>query len=1132
MSTVVVANNNDSGAGSLRNAVANAVAGDTVDLTHLSGTITFASGIEITRDVTITGPGVNVLTLDGNNAFQMFNVDGGMSLTISGLKFINGSSGNGGAIFNVGTLAVSNSWFSGNHVTSGGGGFGGAISSWSGSSFSISGCTFDNNSVVSTGGNGLGGAVSGVGSGGSITNSTFTQNFARGGDTGYGGAVFLSSAGTTITNCTIIGNSAESGGGTVGNGNGGGLYSEGATTTVTNSIIAQNFGGGVDVSSGGQIFSGGHNLIGNFTGSIFVNGVNGDQVGSSGSPLNPHVGAEADNGGPTPTIALLSNSTAIDAGTSTGAPTLDQRGDARQGAVDIGAYEYQVLSVSTAAAALPTTVTGTTTALTVLGADVGGENNVTYTWAATTEPAGAAVMFSSNGTNTAKLSTATFNMAGTYVLTATLADGGISITSAVTVTVSQTLTSVVVSPLSLSLIANGTHQFAAVAFDQFGNALSSQPAFTWSKTAGIGSVNSTGLYSAGPAAGSATIQAGSAGVNGTAGVTVTYTPPAFSSTAVTGLSPSKAYSYSITTTNPDGGPLTITAMTKPAWLTIADHGDGTAALTGTPTGADNGSNPVVLTVSDGTTSVNQSFSIVVDLLPTVSVSDVTVAKGLSNTSNATFTATLSAASTAPVTVDYATTPGTAKAGVDFAASSGTVVVPAGQTSATFTVGVFGNVASASGSFTVSLSNPVGATLSTTNSVGTATITGINSHIVNFGGKIKAVYTDAAGQQVTVALAGPGIGVLVFPAGTGNVDADSVILAGTTVDSRLTITTSHNATTNIAFIRSTSPMGNIIAGSTNLTGDLSLNTVRNLILRSVNGATKPGGSAVTLAAGAVNNLTLGTVTDASITSGSIIRNLTVDSWTDNGANDTISAPAIKTIVSAGDFAPSVTAGSMTTLSIKGAVTGGAWNFDGTVQSLTTGGITSDWTAHFTGNVGAFTVKGDLDGSLTAQSVQSLTVTGSVNGSTINLTGSNGQLGKLAALGLLAVRGNVSNSTITSVANMGTISVGGMSGSEIFAGILLGTTGLPTSNDFAVASSIRSVNVKGLPFADSNIAARAIGSVTLADVTTDNAGTPFGVATKSLKAFALRRPGQKALLWHNNQSTAVFNTLPGDLRIQLI
>jgi hypothetical protein len=55
--------------------------------------------------------------------------------------------------------------------------------------------------------------------------------------------------------------------------------------------------------------------------------------------------------------------------------------------------------------------------------------------------------------------------------------------------------------------------------------------------------------------------------------------------------------------------------------------------------------------------------------------------------------------------------------------------------------------------------------------------------------------------------------------------------------------------------------------------------------------------------------------------------------------------------------------------------------------------------------------------------------------------------------------------------------------------------------------------------------------LANVTTDNAGTPFGIAADSLKAFALRQPKQKPVLWHGKQSTAVFNTLPGDLRVTL-
>ena len=90
-------------------------------------------------------------------------------------------------------------------------------------------------------------------------------------------------------------------------------------------------------------------------------------------------------------------------------------------------------TVATAAAASPSPVTGTTTNLSVFGADDAGESNLTYTWSAT-GPAG--VLFSANGTNAAKNSTATFTKKGTYnfLVTITNSVGG-SITSSVSVTV-------------------------------------------------------------------------------------------------------------------------------------------------------------------------------------------------------------------------------------------------------------------------------------------------------------------------------------------------------------------------------------------------------------------------------------------------------------------------------------------------------------------------------------------------------------------------------------------------------------------------------------------------------------------------------------------------------------------------
>ena len=67
--TITVTNNNDSGPGSLRQAIANSSPGDTIDFdSSLSGqTITFTSGgLTINKNLTIAGPGANLLAVDGN----------------------------------------------------------------------------------------------------------------------------------------------------------------------------------------------------------------------------------------------------------------------------------------------------------------------------------------------------------------------------------------------------------------------------------------------------------------------------------------------------------------------------------------------------------------------------------------------------------------------------------------------------------------------------------------------------------------------------------------------------------------------------------------------------------------------------------------------------------------------------------------------------------------------------------------------------------------------------------------------------------------------------------------------------------------------------------------------------------
>ena len=84
-----------------------------------------------------------------------------------------------------------------------------------------------------------------------------------------------------------------------------------------------------------------------------------------------------------------------------------------------------------------------------------------------------------------------------------------------------TLTSISVSPASASVVAGGTQQFTATAKDQLGNPMVPQPSFTWTASGG-GTINSSGLFSAGSTAGGPyTVTASSGGVSGTASVTVT-----------------------------------------------------------------------------------------------------------------------------------------------------------------------------------------------------------------------------------------------------------------------------------------------------------------------------------------------------------------------------------------------------------------------------------------------------------------------------------------------------------------------------------------------------------------------------------------------------------------------------------
>src|SRR6476646_4121997 len=105
--TITVTNTNDSGPGSLRQALTDANDADTI-VFAVTGTIGLTSGgLLIAKNITISGPGSNQLSIDGNQAILVFGIFPGKTATISGLTITNAEAGAG--VWNEqGTLTLSN----------------------------------------------------------------------------------------------------------------------------------------------------------------------------------------------------------------------------------------------------------------------------------------------------------------------------------------------------------------------------------------------------------------------------------------------------------------------------------------------------------------------------------------------------------------------------------------------------------------------------------------------------------------------------------------------------------------------------------------------------------------------------------------------------------------------------------------------------------------------------------------------------------------------------------------------------------------------------------------------------------------------------------------------------------------
>jgi hypothetical protein len=392
---IVVTNTNDSGPGSLRNALAVANDGDEITFA-VTGTITLTSGqLTVNSDITISGPGAGSLAVDGNAKTGVFFINSGVTVTISGLSITNGNafslgggiyngsatvvlsncivSGNsaqyGGGIYNEGvfgsaTLTIINSTINGNTVSAEGGGIY-AIAVIAPVTVTINNSTISSNSAFL--GGGIRNVSAGVGANLIISNSSISGNSA-GPDNGGGG---VSNQGgnaiSEINNSTFSGNSAGD--------DGGSIHNAAATVELSDTILKAGTLGGNILNQSGTITSNGYNLSDDDAGGYLTGP--GDQINT-----DPLLGPLQDNGGPTLTHALLPGSPAKDAGDPnfTPPPLFDQRGlgfdRVVNGCIDIGSLEVQVGGTPT-----PTpTATPGTMQLRGQKKKVNGMNTVRLNW--------------------------------------------------------------------------------------------------------------------------------------------------------------------------------------------------------------------------------------------------------------------------------------------------------------------------------------------------------------------------------------------------------------------------------------------------------------------------------------------------------------------------------------------------------------------------------------------------------------------------------------------------------------------------------------------------------------------------------------------------------------------------------
>jgi LPXTG-motif cell wall-anchored protein len=442
--------------------------------------------------------------------------------TISGNQTIP-ASGNvtGGGIRNAGPLTITNSTISNNSVRGEGGGI--ATTTAAAVTVSVSNTTISGNIASVTGGGlGNGGGISTTGNDGTLnlTNVTISGNSA---DNNGGGAYFVTPGGSTgnvnLNNVTIAANVADAD--NANGGTGGGISQNTSVVTLRNTLVATNTNSIPSVRddiSGTVAAASANNLVGDGTGLAGItNGVNGNLVGSGATPIDPMIGVLAANGGSTNTHALLASSPAINTGNAGTCAPLDQRGTARAGVCDIGAYELNdAIPPDTTLTVVPPNPSNSTTAsLSFTGSDTGGSglagfecalDSLTFTTCTSPgvysglsngshtfqvravdgvgniDPTPASYTWSidsiapettidTNPTNPSTSTTANFTFSGTDV-------GGSGVAS-FECRLGVAAFAPCTSPLAYTALADGSHTFEVRAIDAAGNTDATPASFTW-----------------------------------------------------------------------------------------------------------------------------------------------------------------------------------------------------------------------------------------------------------------------------------------------------------------------------------------------------------------------------------------------------------------------------------------------------------------------------------------------------------------------------------------------------------------------------------------------------------------------------------------------------------------------------